>query len=67
MRCSVARLCERTVGRRSRCFERVAAYCTLLRIVSWLPSRVRSWRVARATLNGGWFNGCESEARNEPR
>ncbi len=34
-----------------RCREARLGECTLLRIVSWLPLWVRSWRVVRATLN----------------
>ena len=43
------------------------AYCALLRIVSWLPLWVRSWRVMRATLNGGGFQRVRSCGVTESR
>ncbi len=51
----------------SRRSGRVAACCALLRIVSWLPLWVRSWRVARATLNGGGFQPVRSCGVTESR
>lgn len=51
MRCSVARLCERTVGRRVPQLGagggqlHTTPHCVV--VTAWL---VRSWRVARATL-----------------
>ena len=44
----------------SRRFGRVADWCALLRIVSWLPLWVRSCEALPSTLNGGGFHRVRS-------